>query len=115
MTQTVNSQVKIKSVEIEETNVYGDKLKKIFFGSLKEWNSKFNSFKSDAKKSKNQKIFQKHETKFRKYVYNERMDSFSKIYAVFKLVEREQKSVDESFLLFLETMIEKGEIKLNGR
>jgi hypothetical protein len=114
MTQTVNSPIKIKSAEIEETDVYGNKLKKIFFGSLKKWNGEFNSFKSNAKKSKNPKTFQKHDTNFKKYVYNERLEVFSKILNVFKSIEGEQKSVDENFLLFLRTMIEKGEIKLNG-
>ena len=115
MTQTVNSQVKTNPVEIEETDVYGNKLKKIFFGSLKEWSGKFNTFKSNAKKSKNPEMFQKHETIFKKYVHNERLSVFSKIYNVFKLVESEQKPVDENFLLFLKTMIKKADIKLKGK
>ena len=115
MTQTISNQIEIKSAETEEIDFYGDKLKKIFFGSLKEWNNEFNSFKSNAKKSKDQKTFQKHETNFKKYVHNERMDTFLKIYKVFKLAEGKQNSVGRNFLIFINTIIKKAEIKLKRK
>ena len=115
MTQTINKQIEFKSVDIEKTDVYEEKLKKIFFSSLKKWNNEFNLFKSHAKKSKSPEDFQTHETKFKKYVYNERMEVFLKIYSVFKLVVSEQKLVDGNFLKFLIKLIEKAKIKLKQK